>query len=778
MLEAYSPKVILSPIRSPKMSEPASAENPTEDEAATKANPTASTQAPQEIEPVYVNARKGGPLERRVKWISGPQYYPGYGDGKAAQDFSAPVLPDEFPPIAAQNRKFYNADFARKRLESSLEFEKSIVLEKGICGLCRGIFDDEEGKKGFKVFPYHEDIFRVVVSARVGCGVCRLFLQSVKEYGNGSFFESMGGASGYMCVYMEEWVEIGARRCYLTWTINERHASLWKFDAQWIFPAGLAMKFYEEADNPEESLPEEKLRADYPSRLSNSRESLGLAKTWLSRCEATHEICRNARNKSKPMPTRLVYVGGKAIRLCLPSEREYHIRYATLSHCWGKIEITRLESDNINQFLEEIPESALCKTFRHAIEITRAAGLDYLWIDSLCIIQHDAEDWSREAARMADVYGQSVLSIAASSAIDGSQGCFFDRDLRYAWHHPIEMKKDGKTERFIMGNTQAYARCVRNTELSKRAWVVQERLLAPKTLHFSKSQVFWECKEVNACESYPNGLPDFLDMDRGLDGLDKRSLPSWYKVVHLYSRCSLTFGKDKLPALMGIAKMFQEQTGDIYLAGLWKENLRQQLTWRIWSNPVPPEYPRPDEPRAPSWSWTAVEGDKVPILMSEHHRKGDAEWCVEVISANVSQKDEAGAIWEGTLELSCERILSSTAVYFPGLSDRKAHLSRTGEALLNMDVSMAWDYDDHRKEPYSERYVVPFTHGTGSQVVGLVLEQTGNALGQYRRAGMFSIEKGENIEQLERLFENCVLKEDDYVSKSSDGKERYIITII
>jgi hypothetical protein len=181
ILEAYSPKVILSLIRSPKMSEPASAENPTEDEAATKANPTASTQPPQEIEPVYVNARRGGPLERRVKWISGPQYYPGYGDGKAAQDFSAPVLPDEFPPIAAQNRKFYNADFARKRLESSLEFEKSIVLEKGICGLCRGIFDDEEGKKGFKVFPYHEDIFRVVVSARVGCGVCRLFLQSVKE---------------------------------------------------------------------------------------------------------------------------------------------------------------------------------------------------------------------------------------------------------------------------------------------------------------------------------------------------------------------------------------------------------------------------------------------------------------------------------------------------------------------------------------------------------------------------------------------------------------------
>jgi hypothetical protein len=62
-----------------------------------------------------------------------------------------------------------------------------------------------------------------------------------------------------------------------------------------------------------------------------------------------------------------------------------------------------------------------------------------------------------------------------------------------------------------------------------------------------------------------------------------------------------------------------------------------------------------------------------------------------------------------------------------------------------------------------------------------VLERIGNVPGQYRRAGSVSIEKEEDIKQLERLFESSVLKEDEYVSKSSDGEggvERYIITII
>jgi hypothetical protein len=110
---------------------------------------------------------------------------------------------------------------------------------------------------------------------------------------------------------------------------------------------------------------------------------------------------------------------------------------------------------------------------------------------------------------------------------------FFDRDQSYLWNTTIDIAIDGTIQTFVMTNVQVFERCVRHTELSKRAWILQEHLLSPRTLHFSKAQVFWECREANACESYPEGFPDFLDMNSGVDIIDKRTLPSWEKIVLL-----------------------------------------------------------------------------------------------------------------------------------------------------------------------------------------------------------------------------------------------------
>jgi hypothetical protein len=47
-----------------------------------------------------------------------------------------------------------------------------------------------------------------------------------------------------------------------------------------------------------------------------------------------------------------------------------------------------------------IPLSSLPKTFLDAIVVTKALGLRYLWIDSLCIIQDDEDDWLAESKTM------------------------------------------------------------------------------------------------------------------------------------------------------------------------------------------------------------------------------------------------------------------------------------------------------------------------------------------------------------------------------------------
>jgi hypothetical protein len=49
-------------------------------------------------------------------------------------------------------------------------------------------------------------------------------------------------------------------------------------------------------------------------------------------------------------------------------------------------------------------------------------GYHYVWIDSLCIVQEDPEDWGREAKPMATVYSNAVCSISASAFESGVAG--------------------------------------------------------------------------------------------------------------------------------------------------------------------------------------------------------------------------------------------------------------------------------------------------------------------------------------------------------------------
>lgn len=103
-------------------------------------------------------------------------------------------------------------------------------------------------------------------------------------------------------------------------------------------------------------------------------------------------------------------------------------RYSTLSYQWGGKSFLKLTHQNYNSFLNHLPIEALPITFRDAIIISRKLGIEYLWIDALCIIQGSRDDWKREAALMSSVYGGSFVNIAASSAQDVYGGCFLKPD--------------------------------------------------------------------------------------------------------------------------------------------------------------------------------------------------------------------------------------------------------------------------------------------------------------------------------------------------------------
>lgn len=134
----------------------------------------------------------------------------------------------------------------------------------------------------------------------------------------------------------------------------------------------------------------------YSSHLANLR----LAKLWLARCWVNHPQCLQPRVPL--MPHRLVDVdpqdGSKDPCLVVPHERS---RYLALSHCWGNGTVLKTTTKNLHQRQEGIPFSSLSKTFQEAVQITRAFGIRYIWIDSLCILQDSTADWE---------YGNEALS--------------------------------------------------------------------------------------------------------------------------------------------------------------------------------------------------------------------------------------------------------------------------------------------------------------------------------------------------------------------------------
>jgi hypothetical protein len=140
--------------------------------------------------------------------------------------------------------------------------------------------------------------------------------------------------------------------------------------------------------------------------VADAEENWELMKKWLYVCQNSHTKCEQNKPLDRQLPTRLIEVGDTDmdLRLCetlgLPQESQY----LTLSHCWGGKVFTTLTRENVEQFLSHIPTKSLSKTFRDAIEVTRRLGFKYLWIDSLCIIQGDEVDWTKEASRMEFVY--------------------------------------------------------------------------------------------------------------------------------------------------------------------------------------------------------------------------------------------------------------------------------------------------------------------------------------------------------------------------------------
>jgi hypothetical protein len=254
--------------------------------------------------------------------------------------------------------------------------------------------------------------------------------------------------------------------------------------------------------------------------------------------------------------------------------------------------------------------------------MTRELGIRYLWIDALCIIQDSTEDWLSESATMDQIYGKSYCTLAASSSKNSNGGLFNERDPRRSAICTLAYPSEtGVSAGIVAYLPRVFSQCFENEPLGSRGWAFQERLLSPRTIHFTSSQAIWECREVYVTEECPefdrgwispwNSNDNTLSfMFRTWDwtwGDQENTLISvWYQViVKEYTTKFLTLPKDSLPALSGLARLIQKLSGSKYFAGLWERDLIAGLGWRVVSDSA--RFPHDPAYRAPSWSWAAVD---------------------------------------------------------------------------------------------------------------------------------------------------------------------------
>ncbi|KIJ14487.1 hypothetical protein PAXINDRAFT_115801 [Paxillus involutus ATCC 200175] len=403
---------------------------------------------------------------------------------------------------------------------------------------------------------------------------------------------------------------------------------------------------------PAEDVEDTTIRTDAPFSFSSttnfvdahiakslaSEATFSLAREWLHQCLQGHDKCMEAAGagQTKVRPSRLIDVGadGRDPKVVTTQGlNDTEPVYLTLSHCWGGADILRLLVENLDSLTVGIPMSALPTTFQDSIHITRKLGYQYIWIDSLCIIQNSISDWRICSAIMGEIYANSICTIAALTARNSNEGCFFDYTRNPLFFRPCRIT-DGW---YLQANRDVGVDLrmgLSPLPLHTRAWVVQERILAPRTLYYGSTGLAWECIQCSATEAVPWGEVSRFSPKASFFSINLESVEEiydfWTDVQISYTRCLLTRFDDRLVAISGVIKRIETLTGWTNVWGLWRERMLEDILWFV---DEPTRRPKTNQYLAPTWSWVGVEGRVMMAIGSPERRR----WMAEVIDVGTAE---------------------------------------------------------------------------------------------------------------------------------------------
>lgn len=404
---------------------------------------------------------------------------------------------------------------------------------------------------------------------------------------------------------------------------------------------------------------------------------------WLEHCMKNHARC--PLKEAPRMPTRVIDVGDEYTKPRLLVNAPVDTgKWVALSHCWGDVnKLFTTRTTNINVMKGGIHMDDLPATVRDAVLVTRKLGLQYLWVDNLCIVQDNDKDFARENVRMGEYYHNAYLTIVASDAHSDDEGFLRPRLLSSDSDSEVKVpmkKAKGSSEHFFISRRRSSS--LENEPISSvihgRAWCLQESALAVRVLEFTNEQIRWSCASRSIDESGRSlkaAYAGILTLTRqalnattftseeqkqmikkGLGKITNKfinsakksalgqslmnelpdrsfrlgNLNTWYDTVENFMARRISFTSDRLPALGAIARVIQEQTGDTYIAGIWKRDFIRGLAWTVSGRERETYQPKlrdAEAMRPPSWSWASVEANvHYPVESRQHTYRDDSCW--------------------------------------------------------------------------------------------------------------------------------------------------------
>ncbi|EKJ73217.1 hypothetical protein FPSE_06641 [Fusarium pseudograminearum CS3096] len=610
--------------------------------------------------------------------------------------------------------------------------------------------DKNEQQLGF-TFDLHPSRQHLIDSASNGCAICAIIADALDDHERNPrpAFEPFDS-------------EFGPKSN----SVKLQPARSWSLDCIKVScdELGTEIRLFQVYDSLTSSF-EDSYRMD---TSTGSSSAMVMAKNWIRICQEHHTECQEVqqmRQRKGILPRRLLHIGTSEIQPQIVHVQDT-VPYCALSYCWGVKDFFTTTRDNLVQNMRGIPMESFPAIMKDAIYVVRSLKYEYIWIDALCIVQDDEQDWAHEAGIMGDIYSNAELTISTLISGDCHTGLFQPRSVRIS--HPVPLNIwQPKTERKANAShaltPQWLEREVKTSgPVHSRGWTLQEQLLSKRILYFGGGMLHFECLHDYVVEANPGGeyrqsankRADDLQTRRhakkalqGATNCDSVSSATrwrmqpfelWKQQVREFTRRSLTRATDRQPAFDAISKSLATAVGCNPLCGIWNgDKLFESLCWQTKNCADAPL----NLPNIPSWTWLACTGEISFELMS---RAGREEVQTSSGATVVSINTEATGLsitLRGTLHRK-QRIDDPLLEHWERLYGKKRH-----RLSVYLDYNMGDDRDVYTFDtlhfpegpPYKGLGYPRWPNGRVAETLRLLLQRVDSKLNTFRRIGIGKI---------------------------------------